>query len=237
MALALIAFIIIGCTADLIPVNGITTTEIMNRLPMFFTPADYVSVIWFLIYILLVVWLYHFWIYRRDIDKSILNLRTLLFILSSIFYILWIILWHYEFFYWTLFVIAGLLVTLVIMYFSYPKTENNFFTRMPISIYLGSVIIYFISITNYVLILHEWSGWGISHSLWTVIFLTLATAVALHFMYHYRDIAFNIVFMWVFIGIAVYNGLDSLFVTAAALFLTAVIGTSIFFLKKPHKSA
>lgn len=233
MALTLITAFFLSCAAEIIPFNGKTTTEIMNRLPVLFTPASYVSTIWILIYILLVVWLYGFWRSQQLIGKSILNLRFFLFILSSALNILWVLLWHYEFFHWTLLVIVGLLATLTVLYFSYPKNENKFSARIPISIYLGWVIISCISIANYVLTLHEWSGWGISNSLWTVIFLTFATAIALHFMYHYRDIAFNIVFMWVFIGIAVNNGLDSLFVSTAALFLTAVIGASFFLIKKP----
>lgn len=236
MALALLTVFVLSCAAEIIPFNGKTTTEIMNRLPVLFTPASYVSIIWIVIYILLIVWLYGFWRNQQQTSKSIMNLRVFLFILSSILNILWVLLWHYEFFHWTLIVIAGLLATLATFYFSYPKNENKFSSRIPISIYFGWAFISFISIANYVLTLHEWSGWGISNSLWTVIFLTLATAIALHFMYHYHDIAFNIVFMWVFIGIAINNGLDSLFVSTAALFLTAVIGASFFLLKKPENT-
>ena len=76
---------------------------------------------------------------------------------------------------------------------------------------------------SYVLTLHEWSGWGLSNPLWTVIYLTIATAIALHFLYHYADIAFSAVFIWAFIGITVKNGADELFVSAAALFLAATI--------------
>ena len=235
MALALIAVFVVSCAAEIIPFNGKTTTEIMNRLPILFTPASYVSAIWIFIYILLFAWLYKFWLNHQRISKSISNWRTILFILSAIFNILWILLWHYEFYHWTLLMIILVLATLIGLYFSYPKTNNNFFERVPISIYLGWVIISLISIMNYVLTLHEWSGLGISNALWTVIYLTLATAIALHFMYHYRDIAFNIVFMWVFIGIAVKNGLDSLFVSTAALFLTAVIGASFFLMKNRYK--
>ena len=236
MALTFIAVFVVSCAAEIIPFNGKTTTEIMNRLPILFTPASYVSIIWIFIYILLGIWLYKFWRNHQLISKSISNLRTILFTLSSIFNILWVILWHYEFYHWTLLIVILLLATLTGLYFSYPRTQNNFFERVPISVYLGWVIISFISMMNYVLTLHEWSGLGISDALWTVIYLTLATAIALHFMYHYRDIAFNVVFMWMFIGIAVKNGLDSLFVSTAALFLTAVMGASFFLMKNRHKS-
>lgn len=235
MALALIAVFVVSCAAEIIPFNGQTTTEIMNRLPILFTPASYVPIILVFIYLLLGIWLYKFWLNRGQISQSILNLRTVLFILSTAFHILWVLLWHYEFFHWTLLTIVLLLATLAGLYFSYPKTENRFFERVPISIYFAWVITSFISMVNYVLTLHEWSGFGISYALWTVIYLTTLTAIALHFMYHHQDIAFNLVFMWVFIGIAVSNGLDSLFVATAAFFLTAVIGASFFLMKNRRK--
>jgi hypothetical protein len=121
------------------------------------------------------------------------------------------------------------------LYFTYPKRENRFWDRVPISLLFGCCFITLIELVNYLLTFHEWSGWGLSNSMWAVIYLTVSTAIALHFMYHHRDIAFNAVFIWVFIGIAVKNGFDELFVSTAALFLTAVIGASFYLLKPSEK--
>lgn len=85
---------------------------------------------------------------------------------------------------------------------------------------------------NYVLTFREWSGWGLSDPLWTVIYLTIATAFALHFLYHHKDIPLNLVIVWTFIGIIVKNGVDELFVSAAALFLTAAILVGILMTRK-----
>lgn len=232
MTLTLITVFSISWIAELTPFNGHKTTEIMNRLPMHFIPANYVSFIWIFIYLLLAGWLYHFSRSLQQLTKTMINFRTFLFILSAILNLLWVLLLHYELFSWTAIVMIGLLATLTLLYFSYDKHDNGLLTRMPISIYFSWVILSFFTMLNYILTLNEWNGWGLSNSLWTVIFLTIATAIALHFMYHYQDIAFNIVFMWVFIGIAVYNGFDSLFVSTAALFLTAVIAASYFIFKK-----
>ena len=232
MMLSLLAAIAVYLASNLVPFNGKTTTEIINRLPILFTPASYVFIIWVLIYMLLLAWLYNFSRTQQQQTRSVLNVRAFLFILSNSLTILWTLLWHYEYFHWTIVVILALLATLAIFYFTYPKIENHIFGRAPISIYFGWIIICFIELALYVLTSHEWNGWGLSASLWTVIILTLATSIALHFMYHHRDFAFNAVFMWVFFGIAVNNGFDSLFVMSASLFLTAVIGASFFFVKK-----
>lgn len=238
MLLSLIAVVTVNIAANIVPFNGKKTVEIMNSLPVLFIPESYVFFTWIVIYIFLVIWIYGFFYNRRQQSSaSLLNIRAFLFILSSSLKIVWFSLWHYEFFDLAFLSVIVLLAVLAALYFTYPKNENKFFGRIPISLYFAWIIIAFIANVNYVLTLHEWNGWGLSTSLWTVIILTFATAIALHFMYHYRDIVLNIVFMWVFIGIAVISGFDALFISTASLFLTAVIGINFFIMNKPHKYA
>ena len=66
MTLSLVAVIIVNATANILPLNGKTTIEIINRLPILFTPANYVFVIWIVIYVLLACWLFGF---RRSEEK------------------------------------------------------------------------------------------------------------------------------------------------------------------------
>ena len=235
MVFSFIIMITVYITSIFIPFNDITAAEIMNRLPILFTPAGYVLVIWVFIYILLGGWIYNFWRTRDNYSKTVLNIRTLLFTFISLFNIVMIYSWHYEFFNLEFIVMLLVLLLTTALYFTYPKKENRFWDRVPISVLFGCNVITFIELINYMLTLHEWGGWGLSNSLWAVIYLTVSTAIALHFMYHYRDIAFNVVFIWFFVGIAVKNGFDELFVSTAALFLTAVIVASFYILKPAHK--
>ena len=231
MIFSLVTVVIVSAIADIMPLNGKTTVEIANRLPVYFTPASYVFGISAILYVLLAFWLYGFWRNKEKDNLSLLKKRGYLFNLSAMLNVAWVFLWHYELFNWTVFVMAALLVTVAALYFTYPKNENLLLQRIPISVYLGWVIVTFFINSNYLLTLREWSGWGLSASLWTVIFLTIATAIALHFMYHHRDLALNSVFIWALIGIAAKNGFDSLFISSAALFLTAVIGVGFFFVR------
>lgn len=238
MYLSLIAVITVNIAANSLPLNGKKTVEIMNSLPVLSLPASYVIFIWSVIYIFLSIWIFGFYYNRRQQPNiALLNTRTFLFITSAILNIAWFFLWHFEFFDVALLSVIVLLAVLIALYFTYPKNENKLLERIPVSLYLGWIIVAFIANTDYVLTMHEWDGWGISTSLWTVIILTLTTTIALHFMYHYRDVVLNIVFMWVFIVIAVISGFDSLFVTSASLFLTAVIGISFLLMKKPESYA
>jgi tryptophan-rich sensory protein len=232
MTISLIAVVVVDVAANIVPFNGSTTGEIANKLPVLFTPASYVLIIWPALYVLLAFWLYGYFRSIGNNTKPLRNRRAFLFILSCLLNITWIVLWHYEFFIWTIIILASLLTTLLTLYFTYPKKENLFFERIPIAFYLGWIFIAFIVDVSYVLTLHEWKGWGLSDPLWTVIYLTVATAIALHFIYHHLDFVLNLVFMWAFIGITVKNGFDELFVSAAALFLTAVIGVGILLARK-----
>ena len=235
MMLSLFFTITVYVASIFIPFNGITAAEIMNRLPILFTPASYVLAIWVFIYILLGGWIYNFWRTQDNYSKLVLNIRTILFTFISFLNSIMIYSLHYELFNLEFVVMSAVLLLTAALYFTYPKRENRLCDRVPISVVFGCSFISLIELTNYLLTFHEWSGWGLSNSLWAVIYLTVSTAIALHFMYHYRDIAFNAVFIWVFIGIAVKNGFDELFVSTAALFLTLVIGASFYLLKPSQK--
>jgi hypothetical protein len=236
MTFSFIAVVLVSAAANIMPINGKTTGEISNSLPVLFTPASYAFSIWAVIYLLLAIWLFGFMRNISIVEHALFNRRAILFVISCLFNIAWILLWHFGFFEWTIVVIAALLVTLLTIYFTYSKKDNHFYGRTPIAVYLGWIFVSTIENISYVLTLHGWSGWGLSDPLWTVIYLTFATAIALHFLYHYADLAFSAVFIWAFIGIAVENGGDELFVSVAALFLAASIGAFIFFRRRSFSS-
>ncbi|MCZ2260227.1 tryptophan-rich sensory protein [Sporosarcina sp. G11-34] len=236
MTISLIAVIAVNGATNIMPFNGSTTGEISKRLPVLFTPASYVHFIWPVIYILLAFWIFGFWKNRTKNNATLQKRRAILFTTSTVLNIALIVLWLTEHFIWAMLVTAALLMTLLVFYFTYPRSENQLFERIPIAVYLGWMFISIINNISYVLTLHEWNGWGLSSPLWTVIYLTIAAATALHFIYHYGDIALNFVFIWAFVGIAVKNGFEEMFVSAAALFLSAVITVCIFFLKKEHRT-
>ena len=126
----------------------------------------------------------------------------------------------------------GLLITLVLLYRTFPDSDNSIKSRLPISVYLGWISVATIANISYVLTYYEWNGWGLSDPLWAVIMMTIGTALALHIRYHHFDIAYVFVFIWAFIGIAVRNGFEELLVSTAALFLSAVMLAGIIFMKK-----
>lgn len=231
MTLAFAAVVIVNAMANILPINGQTTGEISNRLPVLFTPAGYVFSIWSVIYILLAIWIIGFWIRLKN-NEAPTSKVAIFFILSAVSNIAWLLSWHYEFFNWSIFFMLCYLGALAGLYLQYKNSERKLTERMPISINMGWISVATISNISYVLTYHNWSGWGLSDQLWAVIMLTVATALALHIRFHYSDIPFALVFVWAFIGIAVKHGTGELLVTTASLFLCGVILTGILLIKK-----
>ncbi|MFS0690317.1 tryptophan-rich sensory protein [Sporosarcina sp. 179-K 8C2 HS] len=228
MTLSLCTVILLNITASFFSLNGNTTAEITNRLPLLFLPADYVLVICWLLYIMLFFWIINFNKTRHEMSSAHRNRVTFLFILSCLLHIAWIFLWHFELFTGTVIAKIALLIVLLTFYVIFPKRDNRLYGRVPFSLLTGWIFITTLSNVSYFLMIHGWTGLGLSDPLWAVIYLTLSTAFALHFMYHYKDYVMNLVFVWAFIGIAVRNGTEELFISAAAIFLSAVIVTCIF---------
>lgn len=237
MCVALLGMIATHIAANSIPFNDVTTWENANRLPVLFMPAGYTYSIWLVIDALLICWIISFYRTAKQQFKSIATIRIILFVLSCILNSFWLCLWHYGHFFWTIALVIALLLSLLGIYFTYPASENRLLERAPISLYMGWIFTSAIANVCYGLTLLEWSGWGLSDPLWAVIFLTFATAIALHFMYHHRDIIFCFVFIWAFIGIAMNNGTEELLVSVAAIFLSIVIAASYFLFPKKNRTS
>ena len=228
MTLSLCTVILLSVIASFFSINGNTTGEIVNRLPLLFIPANYVFIISWLIYILLFYWIFNFNKTYHEMSSAHRIRVTFLFVIGCLLYVAWIFLWHFGLFTGTVITKIALLFVLLTLYSTFPKRDNRILGRAPISMLTGWIFITTVSNVSYLLMIHGWTGFGLSDPLWTVIYLTVSTAFALHFMYHFKDYVMNLVFVWAFIGIAVRNGTEELFISAAAVFLSAVIGTCIF---------
>ncbi|WP_203363947.1 TspO/MBR family protein [Bacillus sp. REN10] len=208
----------VNALANILPLNGQTTGEISNRLSVLFTPAGYVFAIWGVIYLLVGIWI------LRQLPKSrrdlpLYKLTHLPFVFSCLLNSAWIVLWHYEFFAWTVIVMIALLLTLISLYTKIEQTPYSLMDRLPFSIYLGWVSVATIANISYALKFYQWNGLGLSDIAWTIIMLFVATILAIAFQAKHHDLAYPLVFVWAFIGIAVKSKDTSQVVAFTALIL------------------
>ena len=202
-----VAMIIINVIANTVGINGKTTGEISSQLEVLFTPAPYVFSIWVLIYFLLAIWLFKQLLLLTNDEQS--KSRMDLFTSMSLYNIGWLLSWHYSYFLLSVVIMICLLISLIMLYVSYPAGDYRFSGRLPFSIYLGWISVALMVNISYVLKYYEWNGFGIAEQTWAQILLLLATLLAAYIRVQNRDILFSLVVIWAFIGIAVQNGKDA----------------------------
>ncbi len=218
--LAVIVTIAVNGLANTLPLNGQTTGEISDQFQVYFVPAGYVFSIWGLIYVGLAT----FAVYQAlpaQRDSSRLRRVGYLFALSCLANIIWLFLWHYEVFLLTLVAMFALLLSLIAIYLrlgigrTQVSAAEKWLVRVPFSIYLGWITVATIANVTAVLDYVNWNGWGLSPEAWTVIMLVAGAGIASAVSLTRGDVAYMLVIMWAFAGIAVKHGGTPVVATAA----------------------
>lgn len=204
-ALATIGF---NGMANALPLNNLTTGEISDRFQVYFVPAGYVFSIWGLIYLGISA----FAIYQAlpaQRDNPRLKRVSSLFVLSCLANMAWLFLWHYEYFPLTLIAMFGLLLCLIAIYIrlgigqaKVPVSER-WLVHLPFSVYLGWVSVASIANMTIVLDYLRWDGWGLAPEKWALGMLFVGVGLALGIALTRRDVAYSLVLIWAYIGIAI----------------------------------
>lgn len=219
--------ITVNVLANALPLNGQDTGEISDRFDIYFVPAGYVFSIWGLIYLGLIA----FTIYQAltaQKDNPLLERIYPAYWIGSIANVVWLFLWHYNVFSLTLVAMLTLLASLLYIYVQISKGSDNldrnqkWLVKMLFSIYLGWISVATIANVTQVLFYFGWGGWGISAAVWAVIMLSIATVLGLLMLWREKDIAYTLVLVWAFIGIA-NSQADTALVANAARFASAVL--------------
>lgn len=205
--IAALTTIIFNIIANALPLNNLNTGEISDRFQIFFVPAGYVFSIWGLIYLGLIAYaIYQVLPAQRDNPR--LQSIAYVFILSCLANISWLFLWHYEIFEFTLVAMLVLLFSLIAIYLrldigrSEVSAGEKWAVHIPFSIYLGWITVATIANTTQLLYYLNWNGWGISPEIWAVIMLAAGVVISALMSLTRADIAYSLVLVWAFIGIA-----------------------------------
>jgi hypothetical protein len=217
--------------ASALPLNGQTTGEISDRFDVYFVPAGYVFSIWGLIYLSLTA----FAVYQalpRQRDNPRLRRVGYLFALSCAANVAWLFLWHYEVFPLTLAAMVALLLLLIAIYLrlgigrTEVPTVERWLVRVPFSIYLGWITVATIANATSLLDYLNWGGWGISEEAWAVIMLAAGAGITAAVSLTRGDIAYTLVIVWAFAGIAVKHAATPVVATAAWV-MTVVVALAM----------
>lgn len=234
VVLATLATIAVNGLANALPLNGLNTGEISDRFDIYFVPAGYVFSIWGLIYLgLLAYSLYQALPSQRD--NLALDRIAGLYLLSCAFNVAWLFLWHYEQFIFTIFMMAGLLLSLIAIYvrLEVGRTKASagmrWWVHLPFSIYLGWVSVATIANATQLLYYLGWQGGVIGPQIWAVIMLSIATLVGAAMAILRKDAGFVLVLVWAFAGIGIKQAgapavATAAWVAAGVAALLAILG-------------
>jgi translocator protein len=229
--LAFVLVVGVNGLANSLPINNQTTGEISDSYPVLFTPAGYVFSIWGLIYLgLLGFVIYQALPAQRDNPR--LDRVGYWFVWSCIFNSIWIFLWHYELMLWSVLVMLGLLVSLILVYLRLEIGRNrvpageSLLARLPFSIYLGWISV--ATIANVSVLLYDlgWDGFGLTEQIVTVVMLAIGSLLGFLMARRRAEVAYPLVLAWAFAGIVVNQTAFILVVIAAGLAALAMLAAA-----------
>ena len=193
--------LIINYLANSLPINGITTGDLSDKLKNLFTPQGPTFAIWGVIYSLLLIFIIR--VQFGPIDKKIQKLSKL-FIINSLFNSSWILAWHYELLIFSLLLMVGLLISLIkinILLNNISDWSNKLILQMPFTVYFSWISIATIANITSVLVGYEWTGFGLSEEFWTQLILIFGIILALSQLIYFKQIVYMFVFLWAYLGI------------------------------------
>ncbi|HNR46560.1 MAG TPA: hypothetical protein PKO03_05795 [Anaerolineaceae bacterium] len=240
--LTLVLTLVVNSLANILPLNGMNTGQISDSLPSLFTPAGYVFSIWSIIYIGLIA----FGIYQAlpsQRNNPRIERMGWWFVIANLFNSAWIFAWHYLQFGLSVVLMLGLLVSLLVIYERIGRRAasrvETWTVNVPFSIYLGWITVATVANIASLLISLGWNGFGIPAVL-TVVMIGVATLLGVLMILLKREIAYPLVLIWAFAGIAAVRADVPLVeigaIVAAALLLLVMLARIGIGLKQRAKA-
>ncbi|MGE5602008.1 MAG: TspO/MBR family protein [Nitrososphaerales archaeon] len=238
---AAVATIVVNGLSESIPINNQTSGEIANQFmgQNLWLPAGYVFSIWGLIYVLFIAYAI-FQSLPSQRENPRLRAIGWPFVISCLANMAWLIAFHYDQFLLSMVVMIILLVVLIWIYLQLragaPKVSRGerWTVHLLFSVYLGWITVATIANAAHVLVSRGWTGQPLPAVLWLIIMYVAALLIAALIAFTKWDVAYLLVLVWAFAGIAV-NYL-SLPAVAASSIIAALIALALAVLVAARKA-
>jgi len=226
-----IATIIVNGLANALPINNQLTGDIANQYKgeNLWLPAGYVFSIWGLIYVGLIAYA----IYQslpRQRENPLLRRIGWPFVISCLANIIWLLLFHYNQFPLSMVAMLALLAALIAIYLLLRRSREDvpagerWAVRLPFSIYLGWITVATIANAAHVFVHAGWKGEPFGALAWLIIMYLVALVLAALMSLLRRDIAYLLVLVWAFIGIAVnYSNMKGVLISSVVAALVVAV--------------
>lgn len=218
----IVATIVVNALANALPINNQATGDIANQFKgqNYWLPAGYVFAIWGLIYLGLIAYAVYQSLPKQR-DNPRLRRIGWPFVVSCVANIIWLLLFHYNQFVLSMVAMVVILGALVVIYLSLGtgRTQvargEQWAVRVPFSIYLGWITVATVANASHVLVGLGWKGGILGPLPWLILMFLVALALAAAMGVQRRDLAYQLVLLWAFVGIAVnYANVTGVIVSA-----------------------
>jgi hypothetical protein len=243
---AFLVTVVVNGMANGLALNGRTTGEISDLFPTLVTPPGYVFSIWGVIYLLLFVFAV-FQVLPKQREETFLSRIGVLFVLSCVLNVVWLILWHYLQIALSVIVMFALLATLIAIYLRLDigratvSLKERICVHLPFSVYLGWITVASITNVAAAIVGAGLDGLGLGDVTWAILVIIVALIIDLAVIYTRRDMAYSLVLIWALAGITVKQmEKQSIFLTSVAsiiIIILALILVSAFYKRSTKESS
>lgn len=221
--------------ANYLPLNGKSTGELSDAVPMYITPPGYVFSIWGFIYLISIIWAIRLLLGRTE-KPDLIDRTFKPFIAIATANILWLTFWHYQQVGLSVLVMLVYLISLIWMYVSIQSKSFRFWDRFPWSIHMGWISVATIVNISYWLNTKGFDGFGFSDATWTNALLFFATLLAIWIDKNFRDLSYTLVFSWAFAGIGFKAFGDEITIAFVAFGLAATLAIRALYMVYQRKN-
>lgn len=216
--------------ANVLPFGGKTTGEVSADYPNLFTPTGFTFGIWGVIYLLLGGFVIHVLIAKESVvTDSSFRILIVLFAISSILNVSWLLAWHYDAILLSVLIMIALLVAVGLA--SFYAEAGGTLARIAFGTYFGWISIALIANMTVLLEKIGFEGFGIDKVNWLVLILLIGLLIGLLVLFRFRDVAYGLVFIWAYAGILVKHvsstGWDRAYPSAILVLVVCLIGLSV----------
>ncbi len=185
-------------------INGLSQKEISDMYVTLITPSPATFSIWSVIYTLLIISVIMMVVKQSDryYEKAVDEI-SLLFRLSSILNIAWIVSFSFVLVEISVLFIFAFVITLALLNMRLLKIQESRRRLLPLTfgIYNGWLFVATVVNIAAALVKLEWNGFGLSTELWAVIILAVATVLVIFVMLLLKNAAFPLPVAWAYFGI------------------------------------
>jgi hypothetical protein len=206
--------------------------EISNKYDTLFTPAGYAFSIWSIIFLLLISFCVYQWsLLQKGNPKKVISRMGYWLALSNMANSLWLVCWLNEWTGLSVLVIILLLICLCVLTVRLRLELDDepvkiiLFVWWPVTIYLGWIMVATIACVAAWLVSTGYSGGSIGEETWTIIMITIATALYLFLIWQRNLREAALVGIWAFVAIAVKQ-----WQLNNSIAITAIIASFVLFI-------